>query len=919
MATSWDVFFSYRRHDLDRAQPLLKALAEAGVRVWRDENDILDQASITGEIRDGIANCKAFLAFHSLTYPLSNPCQQEITTAWLGAQQIDRTANLRVWIVNPEPSFEHIPDLLRDQQSRLVNGDSSQLIRAVQAIKDRLDALDATLLGSGIRDLPAYHGMSPIQARRFAGRAREFWDLHGKLTANRISIITGVYGQAAAQVRGLGGNGKSLLAREYSIRFGPAYPGGVFWLNAYGHDDKKGPLNPEQREALRQDQIREFAIRSGVPTEGLKPSDVETKFWQAIEKRGERCLWIIDDMPSGLSPGERESTWNARWARASTLVTTRSKEYGALGDVLDLGVLSSEEAFGLLCSHRKLAGSAEESATHRTVELLGCHPLAVEVAGSYLAQGVEGYESYVNALESPTEDAVEFGALLKESLPTGHERSISATLLKSIRLLDSEGQDFLHLASVLAVAPIPVKFISEVFELLHRDNTARTRSVKAINQVETFSLCERSGDDARTVHTLVSRTMRFQFPGNELTLKLRSMAIEALTLKLKNLSHIGEYSKIAMDMPHARHVIADDMQTEQEARLAIWVAHRDYERGDYGSARKLQEQVLAASRHVLGEAHPDALSAMNNLANTLNAQGDLAGARKLQEQVLVTRRRGLGEAHPDTPTAMNNLAGTLNAQGDLAGPRKLQEQVLAALRGVLGDEHPNTLAAINNLANTLNAQGDLAGARKLEEQVLVTRRRVLGDEHPETLRAMNNLAGTLCVQGDLGGARKLLEQVLAARRRVLGEKHSDTLRAMNNLAGTLYVQGDLGGARKLQEQVLAAFRRVLGEEHPDTLTAMLNVAGTLSAQGDLAKGRELQEQVLAARRRVLGEEHSDTLTAMLNLAGTLYGQGDLAGARKLLEQVVTARRRVLGEEHPDALTAMKILAQITARNENGPS
>ena len=42
-----------------------------------------------------------------------------------------------------------------------------------------------------------------------------------------ISIITGVYGQAAAQVRGLGGNGKSLHTGEYSIRFGPAYPGGV--------------------------------------------------------------------------------------------------------------------------------------------------------------------------------------------------------------------------------------------------------------------------------------------------------------------------------------------------------------------------------------------------------------------------------------------------------------------------------------------------------------------------------------------------------------------------------------------------------------------------------------------------------------------------------------------------------------------
>ncbi|MDQ6700619.1 MAG: toll/interleukin-1 receptor domain-containing protein [Acidobacteriota bacterium] len=241
---AFDVFFSYRRHDLAKAQPLLDALAEAGVRVWRDERDIPDQASITDEIRHGIADSKAFLAFYSLTYPISNPCEQEITAAWLAAEQMSDTAHGRVWILNPEGSFDHLPELLRDRQSRLSIRDASQLAETVLAIKDRLSALDSTLLGSGVRGLPAYYGMTPIQATRFVGRARELWDLHGHITANRRSIISGVYGQAAAQVRGLGGNGKSLLAREYSIRFGPAYPGGVFWLNAYGNDDTKGPLKP---------------------------------------------------------------------------------------------------------------------------------------------------------------------------------------------------------------------------------------------------------------------------------------------------------------------------------------------------------------------------------------------------------------------------------------------------------------------------------------------------------------------------------------------------------------------------------------------------------------------------------------------------------------------------------------------------
>jgi hypothetical protein len=59
---------------------------------------------------------------------------------------------------------------------------------------------------------------------------------------------------------------------------------------------------------------------------------------------------------------------------------------------------------------------------------------------------------------------------------------------------------------------------------------------------------------------------------------------------------------------------------------------------------------------VLVMEHPDTLTAMHNLALTLYAQGDLAGARKLQEQVLAASRRVLGEEHPDTLRAMNNLA-----------------------------------------------------------------------------------------------------------------------------------------------------------------------------------------------------------------------------------------------------------------------
>jgi hypothetical protein len=130
------------------------------------------------------------------------------------------------------------------------------------------------------------------------------WDLHGKLTANRISIISNVQGQCVARIRGLGGNGKTLLAREYAIRFGAAYPGGVFWVNAYGNDDFADSLDTASRESLRRDQIRDFAIAEGVPIDGATPEEIEARFWNHLSRRGDACLWIIDDLPSGMTSAD---------------------------------------------------------------------------------------------------------------------------------------------------------------------------------------------------------------------------------------------------------------------------------------------------------------------------------------------------------------------------------------------------------------------------------------------------------------------------------------------------------------------------------------------------------------------------------------------------------------------------------------
>ena len=57
-----------------------------------------------------------------------------------------------------------------------------------------------------------------------------------------------------------------------------------------------------------------------------------------------------------------------------------------------------------------------------------------------------------------------------------------------------------------------------------------------------------------------------------------------------------------------------------------------------------------------GEEHPAVIRSMSDLANTLRCQGMLDEAASIQKEVLEKRKRIHGEAHPNTVTTMGNLA-----------------------------------------------------------------------------------------------------------------------------------------------------------------------------------------------------------------------------------------------------------------------
>lgn len=909
MIADYDVFLSRAWADGERPQQIADALTQAGLRVWLDAAEINDFESITRAVTEGLAKSKALVAYYSKSYPLRRACQWELTAAFLAAQT-EGDPRRRVLVINPEkkpenpePSQHIHPIELRDEKFLQAPTTDGEMRELVEAIAKQVGELSAPMADIHPLNAPNWYGMRGVGSTHFVGRLKEMWELHSLLHAGDAAQVTGTAAASGgiAQVQGLGGTGKSLLAEEYALHFGAAYPGGIFWLRAYGNDDAKSVLGATAREALRTDQLRGMVQRLGIETQGLTAEQIEGALARKIGAEGKFCLWVVDDLPEGLD-GEALRVWFAPHALARTLLTTRSREYGSLANGIDLSVLTPEEAFQLLTSQRKPEDKDEEEQAQELTKDLGYHALALDVTASALlsSASAQPFRYFRVQLARPDKDALELAATLAAALPNGHEKSIAQTMLQCITALGREarergeirdaeaGLDFLRLASALAVAPIPAPLVTAVFERADKlsQEDAEWRTSLAFKQVTSASLADVAVENksARTVHTLVSRTVRFHEKASpERTQALRAAAVVELSAEIaKAATDPRLHKQVELQVAHARQVVFLPT-TIPESDLLGWLGEYDQVRGAYASARTLLEHELEFRSLVQGPKDPGTLRSTSNLAWTMMAQGDLTGARKLNEDTLALRREVLGPEDPDTLKSMNQVAEMDRLQGHLRDARKLQEETLAISCRVLGPEDGGTLASMNNLALTMKAQGDLKLARKLNQDTLEIRTRLLGLENRDTLTSMNNLGAILSALGDHVAARKLKETTLAIQRRVLGAEHPDTLRSMSNLALTMLAQGDLTAARKLNEETLALRAQVLGPKHPDTLTSMNNLAMTMKAQGDLKGARELYEKTLGIRQTVQGAEHPETSICAWNLFRVLKDLRDAGAARALLE------------------------------------
>ena len=231
---------------------------------------------------------------------------------------------------------------------------------------------------------------------------------------------------------------------------------------------------------------------------------------------------------------------------------------------------------------------------------------------------------------------------------------------------------------------------------------------KAIGEAGRFSLISRNPQTKTlNIHRLVQEVLRTAMDDNRQR-QWAEQVVEALTTVFPDAEYENwvQCDRLITQAQATTQLIADyGLVSETAASLLSRTGYYYNSQGRYGEAEPLYLEALAMMKQLLGEAHPNVATSLNNLALLYESQGRYGEAEPLYLQALSMRKQLLGEAHPDVASSLNNLALLYKSQGRYREAEPLFIEALAMSKQLLGEAHPEVADSLFKLGAPRSAQG----------------------------------------------------------------------------------------------------------------------------------------------------------------------------------------------------------------------
>jgi cellulose biosynthesis protein BcsQ/tetratricopeptide (TPR) repeat protein len=790
---------------------------------------------------------------------------------------------------------------------------------------------------------------SPARNVRFTGRDKDLRELREKLREHGRAVVFPV------ALQGLGGVGKTQIALEYAHRFKADYDL-VWWLDC---------SQPAFVDASLLDLGQSMRENLGVTIQVTEDLADQTKLvLQQLEQgRAVRRWLLVYDNAEDI-----EAIRQLLPERGGhVLITSRNRGWSEQVQSLPIEVFTRAESVAHLQAR---VPSITRQEAEQVADVLDNLPLAIALAGAWLAETGFTVSSYLAELERQAPEALSLGQLADYPKPLSAAWDLSLNRLRersaaAARLFELCALMEARIALDLLYSPAMARVL-EPYDPALSEKIVIGRTVQELNRLALIKLD--SAAQRVHVHRLVQAVVQGRMSEERLTAARRDVqAVLAAARPRRDVDDPETWSRFRLIWPHLEPVQA--MTSEEEPVRELFVDRVRYLwlRHDLPRGRELAAQAAEAWAGMLAaKPEPAVAAALRrqllylrfNLANILRDLARFDEARALDEAVLAEQREMLGSDHPHTLMTAGSLAGDLRALGQYGDALKMDQATYPAWTELFGEDHAGTLSAANNLGESYRLTADFGEALRLDEDTLSRRRASLGPLHPRTLGSASNVARDLvelgrytdavdimesvwqsCVEADAGpvaewNAQVLLGIALRATGRAkdaeahfrdaldglssrLGDGSSEALSARLSHAGNLLTLRQPTMAEPEIRQVLGSYQERLGESHPHTLIAMLNLAEVMRQIERQDDALGAAQSAAAGLMRTLGEDHPYTLAAQVSVGVLLAERNELEAAEELEKRTARRLGNVLGEDHPDTLLsrANLLLTQMERGNQ----
>jgi tetratricopeptide (TPR) repeat protein len=701
---------------------------------------------------------------------------------------------------------------------------------------------------------------------------------------------------------GIGGIGKSTLAKAFAFRYGQYFVGGVFWISFADEN------NIDSEITACGEQMKLFA--KGID---LSPSERCELVYQEWNKPTPRLL-IFDNCDN--VPAHKTRTFLSKYLPASggcrVLITSRNSEWprGSQFQRISLEVLERADSIALLQLYREDLSNEHANAI---AQELGDLPLALSMAGRYLERYGKDPQRYLQQIASKKK---KLSHRSFQDLDEG-ERSVRAVFdlsfkrLNPKKAIDALAINILTCASYFAPNQaieqnmLLFKTISHKFP---SEEEAEEAFDEALLRLLELGLLERPTAQHVQIHRLSSEYCHTILEDEAAQETVEKVLIEE-TLKLVD---EGIPSTLSLVSTHLRHCY-DNSSPQQVLRVGA-LAHAlgciEVQQINYAKAEKLLKEALDICIRHLGDTYLITAQVSHELGSLYRALGRYKETEPLFIHALGIHEKILGDKHSETASSLNSLAALYRVQGRYKEAEPLLLQALNIREQVLGKQHPETAAILNNLGRLYYAQGRYSKAYSLFRRAFSIREKKLGPNHPDTAMVLNNMGLLYQAQEKYSDAEALLKRALNIREEVLGTMHPETATTLTNLALVYQAQGWYEKAETEYLRAKHIREQVQGLEHPDTASLLNHLAYLYAQQNRYKEAEPLLQQALNIREKVLGAKHPETATT-LNHFGLLYrAQGWYGEAEPLFLRALSIREEVFDDSHPDIVSSVNTLALL---------